>query len=634
MTPNGPFRLDNCPIQIDAQQVPVVLYAKAPRDVEEVRGLLQWFHMESSRSSEKFPEGDTLATLSLPASLSKGERATWHHIALDLGLGSMSKGTGAERFVMIFTVWYKAQGWCELELTKEKWEEAVQIWQWCQMEKGPFASISRFEVGEMMLSEGGLREDVRELANRMGQAKQAADCLRRADMSGASVVFADNRDVVWCRDEESGGYPIHLACWMGMTELVAWLAQFPGMVQVKDGSDATPIDIASARGHHEIVGILLQNGARGVENGRAAQLTYLHHPRYNSFKSDEHRDEVLYGKPPSMPQGSARGGRGRFQRGGRAQGPRGRGWRMTNGGGRMTNPGGRMSNGSSSRIASERGRRGRGGMNGYNGRGSYEGGQGRANGYGGTGGQAAGSGRGAYGRGNGYVRGRGGRGGYGREDRGRGPDSGGGRYGADQGQQPFESSLVPRSVRLKGEGGAVASGSGSGRGFQVNADGSYYNDEMQRYEWRDGTTGELYVWNDDSQKYLPEAQVVDGGTSNGAAGNEGGDAKAVWNEATGEWEYPGYPGWRWNEATQAWEQSDRGGSSTAAVTANGNVGGACNGDAVGVGTSDLNSRRAGAATGEGSGGGAQNGCMWDEGLQRWLKDGWSYNEETREWEAM
>lgn len=60
------------------------------------------------------------------------------------------------------------------------------------------------------------------------QAGKLCNCLRRADYAGSAELLDQNRELVWARDEISGGYPIHLASWQGMTGLVDWLAQFPG----------------------------------------------------------------------------------------------------------------------------------------------------------------------------------------------------------------------------------------------------------------------------------------------------------------------------------------------------------------------------------------------------------------------
>lgn len=56
---------------------------------------------------------------------------------------------------------------CDLGLTDEQWAEVTKIWKWCQMENGKFRDISKFEVGEMLLSESGLSEDICHLASKM-----------------------------------------------------------------------------------------------------------------------------------------------------------------------------------------------------------------------------------------------------------------------------------------------------------------------------------------------------------------------------------------------------------------------------------------------------------------------------------
>ncbi|CAD7696344.1 unnamed protein product [Ostreobium quekettii] len=549
-TPDGPFSLEGCPAEVDSNQDPIVLHVAYTREVETMRRVLQWFHTESSRISEEFPDGDTGASLTLPSFLSKQDRAAWHHIAADLKLGSMSEGTGEDRHLKIFTASHKATGSCELDLTEDQLKEVKKIWKWCQMERGRFASISQQEIGQMMLSPNGLSEELRSLQSKLEQARQVAQYLQLGDMNGASQLFGKNRDLVWCRDEITGGYPIHLACWHGMTDLVDWLAQFQGMVKVTDASYATPVDVARAKGYTDIVDILVQYGAPSEENGRLKSMPHLQRPRYNSFKSDEHRDMAV----------------------------------------RLNNRGGESTRSESGR--SERSKQ-------VNSDGSY----------------------------------------YNDEA---------GRY---EWKDPTTAEvyvwlggkyvLEAQVQNVTGEQASTTDGDHTAANRQVSFTASNRAESEQNSCAESGTTS-------------TEASAA------GASSAEGG-AKPVWNEAKHEWEYPGFPGWRWNEVTQQWEESagsqpqvpDAGSSRDAAAAStqnvveknvgagadllhipNATVGDVGECGAAGA-SAEVHSVASGASEGAaGCAGDDQHGCTWDATLKRWVKDGWSYNNESKAWERL
>ena len=49
-----------------------------------------------------------------------------------------------------------------------------------------------------------------ELARR-NQAKQLVECLQNKDAAGAQKLLSSDKSLAWTRDDDSGGYPLHIA---------------------------------------------------------------------------------------------------------------------------------------------------------------------------------------------------------------------------------------------------------------------------------------------------------------------------------------------------------------------------------------------------------------------------------------
>lgn len=43
------------------------------------------------------------------------------------------------------------------------------------------------------------------------QAKQLAQCLQNKNAAGAQKLLSSDKSLIWSRDDDSGGYPLHIA---------------------------------------------------------------------------------------------------------------------------------------------------------------------------------------------------------------------------------------------------------------------------------------------------------------------------------------------------------------------------------------------------------------------------------------
>lgn len=125
--------------------------------------LVRWFQAT-------FPAGG--ATLLFPSSLSKQERARWHHAAECLRLPTQSVGQGQHRFLTIGqpTSAGPAAAAAGVEerqgLTQEQRARALRIYDYAQMEGGRWWDLSVGEVMELVVAGGPLPPNLQEVVDK------------------------------------------------------------------------------------------------------------------------------------------------------------------------------------------------------------------------------------------------------------------------------------------------------------------------------------------------------------------------------------------------------------------------------------------------------------------------------------
>eukprot|EP00879_Flechtneria_rotunda_P010147 GHRR01010605.1.p1 GENE.GHRR01010605.1~~GHRR01010605.1.p1 ORF type:complete len:359 (+),score=105.94 GHRR01010605.1:397-1473(+) len=236
-------------------------------DTYQIEELLGWFLQASGVKKEPdFPHGDTRAVLSLPASLAKQERAMWHRLAEGMSLHSQSTGIGDKRFLQIRPSMYTpsvatihgaadstgsadiahvaaadSAGTafvCRVEAGTEGAQgghgaksRVKQVWEWCQAEGGAFWNYSQGEVAELLSRGGSMPQELTALLRKREASLQLVAALQAGDKGTALQLLASAPQGVklgWIRDQESRGYPAHIAAWHGLSEVMQQLVAMHG----------------------------------------------------------------------------------------------------------------------------------------------------------------------------------------------------------------------------------------------------------------------------------------------------------------------------------------------------------------------------------------------------------------------
>ncbi|KAK9803519.1 hypothetical protein WJX73_002208 [Symbiochloris irregularis] len=222
----------------------------------EVAGeCLQWFKDLLDLSST--PEALSQGRLQLPPSLSKQQRALWHHEAQRLELSSQSEGVRDERLLVISSKDSDAS----LPRKLDKYSAARKLWGWCQD-----AGLWSYSQGEIThaLKTDSVPPDIRSLIEQHQQAEQLHKAILQKDEASA-IAFIDEMPSTAHTKGAGGNYAIHLACEQELESLVALLVRVPGVTQQKNANRMVPLDLVYSLPKHKqgtLAGILKSAGAK------------------------------------------------------------------------------------------------------------------------------------------------------------------------------------------------------------------------------------------------------------------------------------------------------------------------------------------------------------------------------------
>ncbi|GMH36723.1 hypothetical protein BSKO_04596 [Bryopsis sp. KO-2023] len=302
---DGPFNLEGCPFDVEESDEGPVIYFEYSSGRDGRRALLEWFKAKSEQPSEEFPQGDIKALLRMPPSLTNRDRALWHRDAEKLKLGSSSEGTGESRHLCIFTKTLASIGIGRLQsmLPGETRTEVKRIWNMCQMEGGKFWEYSQDEIAELLMSKTGLPEDIKQIYQKREKGSALCGLIRDGETEGALAILADDKRTAHMRDEVSGGFPIHLACFKNLEPVVERLLEIPGTLEQRDAMRCTALDVAKCRGFKTLTSLLENHGvASSLGSGDKKQM-HLMADTYDSWQSKGERDFLLFGKSYGRGQG-------------------------------------------------------------------------------------------------------------------------------------------------------------------------------------------------------------------------------------------------------------------------------------------------------------------------------------------
>ncbi|KAL3141315.1 hypothetical protein ABBQ32_004903 [Trebouxia sp. C0010 RCD-2024] len=268
-SPGMRLSFDQCPAQLatstaqletnttydDRQQV--LLLPDASGDEAAVE-LLEWFKEEACKAYN--PQlHNTRPYLRLPSHISKEQRARWHKLAEQQGLMSQSQGTGSNRQLQIM---------CPTATNTNSGlsARARQIWRWCQAEGGQMWSISQGEV-QAMLQEGGcIPSKIQQMIKKRELGMQLAQLLQGRDTDAALNLLSAEPSLAWIRDDDSGGYPLHIAVWHNLRPVISQLLTVPNTTEQRDGRRDTPLMLARQQGLKDVVCQLLAAGATDLRS--------------------------------------------------------------------------------------------------------------------------------------------------------------------------------------------------------------------------------------------------------------------------------------------------------------------------------------------------------------------------------
>eukprot|EP00887_Chlorella_sp_A99_P006380 scaffold3.g6380.t1 len=264
-----PLDVEVCPLDIEhtegrgdgAAGPPSYTLFHVDRQPDE---LLSWF-------AHTFLPGSGVR-LEFQPSLSKSERAAWHHRAVRRGLTGQSVGVGEGRYLTISAApaaGQRGEGGdagdaptAGPRLSAAQREQARALYDAAQLAGGRWWSLSRGESEALVASEEPLPADLQEVLDRYERGQGLHTVLHQGQEEDALALLQFDPKLAWHKDPETGGYPAHVAAWQGMANVLREVVQQPGVVEQRDGRRDTPLAVARLKHRAEAERVLLEAGAK------------------------------------------------------------------------------------------------------------------------------------------------------------------------------------------------------------------------------------------------------------------------------------------------------------------------------------------------------------------------------------
>ncbi|GMH37865.1 hypothetical protein BSKO_05749 [Bryopsis sp. KO-2023] len=272
---------ESCPVQASGTQRPCEI--RIPTRTQQNRStsrknpnlinceegkVLGWFKKQCDRAVADNPAVDVSGMyLMFPTDMDKFQRRHWHHLADMHDLISESKGVGAERMLRIYPNSFQNQR-PMLEISADNMQYAKDVWRACQLEGHDFAWYSQGELEELLCSEGGLPQPVQDVYHRRLCVRDLINKIKDEDYEGCRRLIESSPSIVLLKDDDSPGFPIHVACFIGARDIVNCMIQnLPnedlGAVCDKNGRSA--ILVAEHFGYIDIARDLARNAPSSYE---------------------------------------------------------------------------------------------------------------------------------------------------------------------------------------------------------------------------------------------------------------------------------------------------------------------------------------------------------------------------------
>eukprot|EP00798_Chlamydomonas_sp_ICE-L_P020799 gene20799-27632_t len=177
---------------------------------------------------------------------------------------------------------------------------ADQLWELCQKERGRYEEYSRNELREIAASictnpgnnrsttsSGSARdgagdvpkmlkqdvasqlpEDLQLLWIKRQRGLELIRLIQKGDQNGALNIIKSYPESAWERGHGADGpYPMHLACFHGLSDVVEALVALPGVIEQRDGLYNTSLQVAKQAKQQDVIDILMRSDARESRYG-------------------------------------------------------------------------------------------------------------------------------------------------------------------------------------------------------------------------------------------------------------------------------------------------------------------------------------------------------------------------------
>jgi len=101
------------------------------------------------------------------------------------------------------------------------------------------------------------------------------DAVKRGDLEKVKALLKDNPNLVFSKDDSHGATPLHIAAFIGRTDVAELLLANKADVNAKDINGLTPLHVAAGYGHKDVANLFLANKANVNAKSNSGQ-TPLH----------------------------------------------------------------------------------------------------------------------------------------------------------------------------------------------------------------------------------------------------------------------------------------------------------------------------------------------------------------------